>query len=303
LPPERSFFASGSSASAADPVAYGRGMRVDIGDGVRLFVDVDGLGLEPDGPTMVERPTVVLLHGGPGADHSRFKSDPWTALSDLAQVVYYDHRGNGRSDPGAREDWTLDVWADDVVRLCDALGIERPIVIGSSFGGFVAQRYLARHPDHPDRVVLACTSPRLDVDLVAAAFERVGGEQAASAARDFWTRGPKAILGYLEHCMPLYSVEPLDTDAMARTVMNVDVLGHFQAGEQATMDLAPGLAATTRPVLVLAGELDPVCPVEMSEEIVVALSRAEVTFERFADASHDDVDQRAAAVVRSFITA
>ena len=42
-------------------------MRVDIGDGIRLFVDVDGPGLVPDGPKMVERPTVVLLHGGSDA--------------------------------------------------------------------------------------------------------------------------------------------------------------------------------------------------------------------------------------------
>jgi len=277
-------------------------MRVDIGGGIRLFVDVDGLGLVPDGPTMVERPTVVLLHGGPGADHSLFKGDSAIDLTDVAQVVYYDHRGNGRSDPGPREDWTLDVWADDVVRLCDALGIERPIVIGESFGGFVAQRYLARHPEHPARVVLAATSPRIDVNVVAAAFARIGGEQAAAAAREFWTKGPEAIGDYLQHCMPLYSVEPSDAAVMFRAVMNFDVMGHFQAGEQLTMDLAPGLAAATCPVLVAGGELDPVCPVEMSEEIVAALVNAEVTFERIAGASHDDVAHRAEAAIRSFIT-
>ena len=145
-------------------------MRVDIGGGLRLYVDVDGPGLVPDGERMVERPTVVLLHGGPGMDHSLFKSTASPDLSDIAQVVYYDHRGNGRSDPGERGDWVLDVWADDVVRLCDALGITEPVVIGQSFGGFVAQRYLARHPAHPGRVVLGCTSPRLDVDIIAGAF-------------------------------------------------------------------------------------------------------------------------------------
>lgn len=278
-------------------------MRVDIGDGVRLFVDIDGLGLVPDGPTMVERPTVVLLHGGPGLDHSWFKASAWIDLTDIAQVVYYDHRGNGRSDAGSREDWTLDVWADDVVRLCDALGIVKPIVIGESFGGFVAQRYLARHPDHPDRVVLGCTSPRTDVEVIAAAFERVGGEQAAVAARDFWTRGPEAIGGYLMHCMPLYSVEPLDPAVMVRAVMNFDVMGHFQSGERATMDLTAGLAAASCPVLVAGGELDPVCPIEMSEEIVAALVNADVTFERIPNASHDDVGRRSEAAIRSFIAA
>lgn len=278
-------------------------MRVAIGDGVRLFVDIDGAGLVPDGPAMVERPTVVLLHGGPGMDHSLFKASPLRDLTDVAQVVYYDHRGNGRSDHGSPDDWTLDVWADDVVRLCDALGIEKPVVIGESFGGFVAQRYLARHPDHADRVVLCCTSPRLDVDVVAAAFGRFGGEQAADAARDFWTLGPQALGPYLEHCMPLYTTEASDPDVLARVVMNFDLMGRFQDGEQAGLDLGPGLAAATCPVLVAGGELDPVCPIEMSAEIVAALVNADVTFERVPGASHGDVAGQAEAAIRAFVTA
>lgn len=276
-------------------------MRIDIG-GLRLYVDVDGQSLVPSGPEMVKRPTVLLLHGGPGMDHSHFKHDAAYDYTDLAQVIYYDHRGNGRSDPGAVEDWRLDVWADDVVRLCDALSIEGPIVIGESFGGFVAQRYLARHPHHPSKVVLGCTSPRLDIDVVAAAFEHRGGPKAGTAARDFWTHGPEAIVPYLEHCMPLYSVEPDDPDVLARALMNFDVMAHFQAGEQRTMNLGPGLAAATCPVLVLAGELDPVCPIEMSDEIVAALTNADVTYERIPDASHDDVGRHAAETIRSFLT-
>lgn len=234
-------------------------------------------------------------------DHSHFKHGVSYDFTDLAQVIYYDHRGNGRSDPGTVEEWRLDVWADDVVRLSDALGIDRPVVIGESFGGFVAQRYLARHPDHPSKVVLGCTSPRLDIDVVAAAFEHRGGPEAGTAARDFWTFGPEAIVPYLEHCMPLYSVEPDDPDVLARSLMNFEVMAHFQTGEQRTMDLAPGLAAATCPVLVLAGELDPVCPVEMSDEIVAALANADVTYERIPGASHDDVGRRSSETIRSFI--
>ena len=276
-------------------------VRIDIGGGLRLFVDIDGPGLVPDGATMVERPTVLLLHGGPGSDHSWYKSSP-VELTDLAQVVYYDHRGDGRSDPGSPADWTLDVWADDVVRLCDALGIDHPIVIGESFGGMVAQRYLARHPGHPARVVLASTAPRFDLDLVTAAFDRLGGPSAADAARQFWTKGPEAILDYLVHCMPLYSVEPGDDAALGRVVMNLEVMGRFQTGEHMSMDLGPGLAAATCPVLVVSGELDPICPPEMGEEIVAALLNAEVTFVRVPAASHVVARPRASDAIRSFIT-
>ena len=128
------------------------------------------------------------------------------------------------------------MWADDIVRLCDALGIDRPIVIGASFGVFVVQRYLARHPHHPRKVVLSCTSPRLDIDIVAAALDHRGGPQAATAARDFWTCGPDAIVPYLQHCMPLYSVEADDPDVLARSLINFEVMAHSLAGEQRTMD-------------------------------------------------------------------
>jgi proline iminopeptidase len=50
-------------------------MRARVGD-VRLYFDVEGMGLVPDGPTMRERPTIVSLHGGPGSDHSMLKLAP-----------------------------------------------------------------------------------------------------------------------------------------------------------------------------------------------------------------------------------
>jgi pimeloyl-ACP methyl ester carboxylesterase len=133
-------------------------MLIAIAPGVRLFVDVEGPQYVPDGPRLREKPTLVLLHGGPGYDHSGFKP-LFSRLADVAQVVYYDHRGHGRSDRRPAEEWTLDTFADDVVRLSDALGIVKPIVLGQSFGGFVAQRYLARHPAHAAKVVLSSTSP------------------------------------------------------------------------------------------------------------------------------------------------
>jgi proline iminopeptidase len=253
---------------------------------------------------MVERPTVLLLHGGPGLDHSMYKGDDAIVLDDVAQVVFYDHRGNGRSDRGTPEQWTLDTWADDVVRLCDALGIERPVVLGASFGGFVAQRYLARHPDHPSKVVLACTSPRLDTKVIASSFARLGGDAAGAAAGQFFGGDVSVMPAFLEHCIPLYATEPLDPNGLARAVMNPELMSHFFAGEAKTMDLAPGLAAARCPVLVLGGELDPVMPPEMVREVVDALPAETTSFDQLPGVSHLQVCGRAAsAVVREFVGA
>jgi len=80
-------------------------MRVLV-NGVQLFFDVQGASLVPDGPTMREKPTLLLLHCGPGFDHSIYKP-AYSSLADCAQVIYFDHRGNGRSGAGPKEAWTL----------------------------------------------------------------------------------------------------------------------------------------------------------------------------------------------------
>lgn len=88
-------------------------MRVLVND-VRLFFDVEGASLVPDGPRMREKPTLLLLHGGPGFDDSIYKP-AYSSLADYAQIIYLDHRGNGRSDTGPKEAWTLAQWGDDVL--------------------------------------------------------------------------------------------------------------------------------------------------------------------------------------------
>ena len=118
-------------------------MKIQV-NGINFFFDTEGAFLRPSGNAMHEVPTVILLHGGPGADHSIYKPD-FSAPTDVAQVMYLDHRGNGRSDDGPPELWTLAQCADDLVAFCDALGIVKPVVYGASFGGMMAMAYAARN--------------------------------------------------------------------------------------------------------------------------------------------------------------
>lgn len=163
-------------------------------DDVRLFFDVEGTGLVVDGPSMRQRPTLVLLHGGPGFDHTVFRPS-YSQLADAAQVVYLDLRGHGRSDRGDPSRWTVDVWAEDVRGFCDVVGIEHPVMLGWSAGGTVAMAYAARYPDHPAKLVLQSTMARFDFDRIVEGFRRVGGDEAAEVAREFWSVGGPEALG------------------------------------------------------------------------------------------------------------
>src|SRR5262245_5372497 len=134
-------------------------MHVEV-NGIRLWFDVEGAALVPEAADMRQRPSVVLLHGGPGTyDHSYFKPD-FGRLAEHAQVVYLDLRGHGRSDWGPTDEWSFEVCADDLRAFCDVLGIDRPVVYGHSMGGFVAMLYGARHPGHAAGLVLQSTMAR-----------------------------------------------------------------------------------------------------------------------------------------------
>ncbi len=276
-------------------------MQISIDHGVQLFVDVEGLSLVADGMQMREKPTLILLHGGPGYDHTGFKP-AFSQLTDIAQIIYYDHRGHGRSKPRPMAELTLDHFADDLVALCTALGISKPIILGQSFGGFVAQHYLAKYPAHPSKVILSSTSAALNLERKLAMFEQLGGPAAREAALQFWSAPSVTTLGpYQQICKPLYSTQKTAT---RRNHPNHDILLAWASTEQQTMNLLPGLAQAQCPVLILAGELDPVCPLEDAQDIAQALPKKWMQFAQFAGCGHGvwrDNPEAAFARIRAFI--
>lgn len=279
-------------------------MRVDIG-GRRMYFDVEGPGLAADGPAMVERPTVLLLHGGPGMDHSGFKP-AFSRLTDVAQLVYVDHSGQGRSDPTSPDRWALDAWADDVIGLCDALEIERPVIHGWSFGGMVAMNLASRYPNRADKLILQSTAARMDLDRIVAAFDALGGAEPAEVARAHWSApSPESMQRYMEVCLPLYSPEPLDLDALARMVMTAELLAGGWT-EALSFDLTAGLATITAPTLVLSGDLDPITPPAAAVEIIEYLPATLSMHETFGQSGHfiaDTEPDRFFGSIAEFITA
>ena len=261
-------------------------MRVEVGD-VRLFFDVDGAKLVPDGPWMRERPTVLLLHPGPGFDHAPFRVGigPW--LSAGTQVVYLDMRGAGRSDTGPAEEHRLERWSEDVRGFCDALAIERPIVLGLGFGSMVALDYAARHPGHPGALVLVAPVARIVPERSIAIYERLGGEEARDIARSFYDEmDARSFADFLRVCFPLLSTYPLTSDVIARADWNPDVLMRWMGGEAKAVDLRDRLGSVEAPVLVLAGEDDAWAPLPSVQEVADLLPAATTRLRSFVRARH-----------------
>ncbi|HEY2710483.1 MAG TPA: alpha/beta hydrolase [Caulobacteraceae bacterium] len=280
-------------------------MHVEV-NGARIFFDVVGSKLAPDGPRMVERPTLLVLHGGPGFDHAGLRPY-FDRFADTHQVIFVDHRGNGRST-GESDRWTLAQWGDDIHAFCQGLGIERPMVYGLSFGGMVAMSYAQRHPEHPAKLVFASTAGRMDLPATYAVMERLGGPEARRVAEDFWTDPSEARAeAYIQVCMPLYNPGPvLDGSDRNRSILRTEVMFHFIEGEQRTMELLTGLSAVACPTLVLAGAQDPITPPQCSQAIFEALPanlRELIVFDEAGHGVHRAAPERAEAVLRRFLAA
>lgn len=122
-------------------------MLIDV-EGVRLNVLDEGTG-HP----------VLFLHGLGGS--WRDWEPQLDSFSSDSRVVVPEHRGHGRSDrPLGR--YSMALFADDVARLCEGLGVEHAFVVGLSMGGMIGQHLALDHPELVDALVLADTSARID---------------------------------------------------------------------------------------------------------------------------------------------
>jgi pimeloyl-ACP methyl ester carboxylesterase len=156
--------------------------------GLRLHAWTTAKALPPDAPT------VVLVHGV--AVSSRYLLPLAQHLAPRVRVYVPDLPGYGRSDRPAGGDLTVPELADALVGWIDRVGLERPHLLGNSFGCQVIADLAARHPDRVGRIVLQ--GPTFDPDarsawrqalrwLAVVPFERFS--EGFVMSRDLWDLG------------------------------------------------------------------------------------------------------------------
>jgi proline iminopeptidase len=260
--------------------------------GTEIYFDVEGMALVPDGNIMRERPVAFVIHGGPGGDHTGFKPG-FTPLSTRMQLVYFDHRGQGRSASGDPDTYTLDENVDDMEALRQHLGVGPIVSIGTSYGGMVAMAHAARYPDSVSHLVLIVTAAHGGFIARAQQIVRERGTAEQRRVCDLLWAGKldsaERLRNFYEVMGPLYA-RNYDPQAAAairgRGVNSPEPLNRAfgPGGFLHSYDLRPELCKIIAPTLILAGRHDWICAPEFSEEINRCIPGSDLRI--FEDSSH-----------------
>ena len=143
-------------------------------DRPEIGASVDAGGMKTNYLEAGSGPAVVLIHGsGPGVTAYANWRLVLPALAPRFRVIAPDMAGFGFSERPEKADYGVDLWSEQVAGLLDALGIERASVVGNSFGGAIALRLAARHPDKVAKLVLMGS---MGIDFpITEGLERVWG--------------------------------------------------------------------------------------------------------------------------------
>lgn len=183
------------------------------------------------------------------------------ALRERFRILAYDTRGHGFSQatPGP---YTLDLLADDLHALLQALDIQRPHFCGLSMGGMIGQTYALKHPGALRSLTLADTSSRYPADAAAVWAQRIAVARTEGM-------GPLAEPTLQRWFTPAFRERHPDiVDRVRALILATPVAGYIGCSEAIPkINLTERLHAIDCPVLVIVGEDDPGTPVAMSREI------------------------------------
>jgi proline iminopeptidase len=223
---------------------------------------------------------LVILHGGPGLDHSYFLPQ-MEKLADTYELIFFDQRGCGKSS--IRLDstaMTLDALVEDIDKIRDAYNLNTMNLMGHSWGGLLAMFYAIKHGDRLTSLILVNSSPPTS-ELQAASFkvieQRTSREDSIAQAsleqtNEFKRREPAAMQRFFRLLFRGSFRNRLLADELTLT-FGPDygarsVLVHYLAKDPQlkTYDLISQLETITCPVLIVGSDYD-LAPPESNEQI------------------------------------
>jgi non-heme chloroperoxidase len=221
---------------------------------------------------------ILLIHGW-SQSHLCWAKQYGSVLTDEARIVALDLRGHGMSDAPAETDQYTDgdKWADDIEAVIDQLALDRPILVGWSYGGFIISDYVRKKGqgkiagiNFVDAAVVL--SPKVFGSLVGPAFL----ENAPGACQDDLPTNIAAIRRFLAACI-VKSISKDDFEQILafNMVVRPNVRGALLQRE---LDFTPILEGITVPVLVTHGRSDTLVLPAMAEYILSHCKTAEASW-------------------------
>ena len=194
---------------------------------------------------------VVLLHGLglSGALWNRVRDD----FGPGYQLIVPDLRAAGGTREIEREELSLERWADDLVGLLDALGVERPVLVGHSLGASIALKVALEHPGEVRALALIGADATLSnlAPRMLASAERIESMGIEKWVAEFWSKNPPFSSESLER-------EPEMLAEYRDLVLANDPLDYVRQCRAIAVaeDLSGRLGDVTQPALVLIGAKD-----------------------------------------------
>jgi proline-specific peptidase len=221
---------------------------VALADGYNINVEEIGSGFP-----------LIVLHGGPGLDHSMFRPylDP---LGDEFGLLYVDERGQGRSERVDPTTLSLEVFARDVDALAEALELDGFALLGHSFGAIIATYHATELGTAAAYVISGGgdASDALDSD-VEASLEALGNGReriAASWEAEKTVETEEQLKQLLRDQMPFHFHGEPPPGYGEETIGSPEVLRYFANIEYGAFDYRPKLAGVRKPTLIVVGEHD-----------------------------------------------
>ena len=248
----------------------------------------------------------LVPHGGPGTDSAGLVRSLGPLAGPLGlRMVFWDHRGHGRSEWGPVEQCTQDQLVQDMEGIRQALDLGSVHVLGISWGGFLALMYAARHPGTVRRLAVVGASASHEFMPRAEANARRQATPAQWAAyRSLWD-GSLADDASFRHAFetirPLYfddkRLAEAANQARADTRYRLAVRRFVIEHEYPAYDCRPELSRIACPTLVMVGRHDWICPVDQAEEIHKLVPHSELAI--FETSGHSpQVEEREAFTQR-----
>lgn len=254
-------------------------------NGVRIHYTIRGSG-----------PALIAHSGGPGMD-ARFWDD-FARIDEFVTVIAIHPRGSGLSDPAPDGAYLLPDYAADVEALRLHLGLDRPILMGWSHGGMVAQQFAFTYPNSLSKLILfeaaayfgeflsdieAAVQEFKDQPRYAESFAALQKEWAGEYETDedmaqLWAHEMKFYFKRFDARAEAYHQRTKDLP------LHIASLKVFNEREAVSMDLRPRLKDIRVPTLVIVGRHDFITNVAMAEEIVKHIPN--VRLEIFEDSGH-----------------